>query len=174
MILNESDSSAKAEVQLATFSEKPSPLIQPVLTKKTSKSFYINLYQHYQIKGQGPIFVFMLIGIVLLVAGFGYLTQLLVSELGAGSKTLLLFVVAISITLLGVYLAKLALAFIGCGLVKLSLVDAANALLWQKVALSLGLCKPYTEFKCNGFDPENFNQAPPSMTVDYVNVWTKN
>lgn len=66
----------------------------------------LNLYQHYQAKGQGPIFVFMLIGIALLVGGFGYLAQLLVGELGAGSKSLLLFVVAIGITLGGAYLAK--------------------------------------------------------------------
>ena len=66
----------------------------------------LNIYQHYQAKGQGPIFVFMLIGIALLVGGFGYLTQLLVGELGAGSKSLLLFVVAIGITLGGAYLAK--------------------------------------------------------------------
>ncbi len=55
----------------------------------------------------------------------------------------------------------------------------------MQVALSLGLRKPYTEFKCNGFVPldpvenianfdgEKFNQNPPSMTVDYVRVWTK-
>jgi len=66
----------------------------------------LNLYQHYQGKGQGPIFVFMLIGIALLVGGFGYLAQLLVGELGAGSKSLLLFVVAIGTTLGGAYLAK--------------------------------------------------------------------
>jgi hypothetical protein len=66
----------------------------------------LNLYQHYQAKGQGPIFVFMLIGIALLVGGFGYLAQLLVGELDAGSKSLLLFVVAIGVTLGGVYLAK--------------------------------------------------------------------
>lgn len=54
----------------------------------------------------------------------------------------------------------------------------------MQVALSLGLRKPYTEFKCNGFipinpigniegfTPEKFNQSPPSMTVDYVRVWT--
>ncbi|WP_158970141.1 DUF2339 domain-containing protein [Paraglaciecola sp. L3A3] len=66
----------------------------------------INLYKHYQAKNQAPIFVFMLIGIVLLVAGFGYLTQLLVAELGAGSKTLLLFIVALATTLFGAYFAK--------------------------------------------------------------------
>jgi hypothetical protein len=78
-------------------------LLSP-LAKFTSPA--INLYQHYQAKGQGPIFVFMLIGIALLVGGFGYLAQLLVGELGAGSKSLLLFVVAIGITLGGAYLAK--------------------------------------------------------------------
>ena len=66
----------------------------------------LNIYQHYQAKGQGPIFVFMLIGIALLLGGFGYLTQLLVGELGAGSKSLLLFVVAVGITLGGAYLTK--------------------------------------------------------------------
>jgi hypothetical protein len=78
-------------------------LLSP-LTKFTTPA--INLYQHYQAKGQGPIFVFMLIGIALLVGGFGYLAQLLVGELGAGSKSLLLFLVAIVITLGGAYLAK--------------------------------------------------------------------
>lgn len=63
-------------------------------------------YQHYQNKGQGPIFLFMLVGTALLVGGFGYLAQLLVGELGAGSKTLLLFVVSISVTVGGHFLAK--------------------------------------------------------------------
>lgn len=55
----------------------------------------------------------------------------------------------------------------------------------MKVALSLGLRKPYTEFVCNGFKPidptqnvENFDAAtfnanPPIMTVDYIRVWTQ-
>lgn len=63
-------------------------------------------YQHYQNKGQGPIFLFMLVGIALVVGGFAYLTQLLVGELGAGSKSLLLFMVSISVTLGGDFLAK--------------------------------------------------------------------
>lgn len=78
-------------------------LLSPI-TKFVSPLFH--LYKHYQAKGQGPIFVFMLIGIALLVGGFGYLAQLLVGELGAGSKSLLLFIIAIAITLGGVYLAK--------------------------------------------------------------------
>ena len=44
-------------------------LLSPI-AKFTAPLF--NLYQHYQAKGQGPIFVFMLIGIALLVGGFGY------------------------------------------------------------------------------------------------------
>ena len=55
----------------------------------------------------------------------------------------------------------------------------------MKVALSLGLRKPYTEFVCNGFKPidpiqaiENFdattfNANPPTMSVDYIRVWTQ-
>jgi hypothetical protein len=78
-------------------------LLSP-LTKFASP--LLNLYQHYQTKGQGPIFVFMLIGIALLVTGFSYLAQLLVGELGAGNKSLLLFLVAIGITISGLYLAK--------------------------------------------------------------------
>lgn len=66
----------------------------------------VHLYQHYQAKGQGPIFVFILIGIALLVGGFGYLAQLLISELGAGSKTLMLFLVAVAVMVGGVLLAK--------------------------------------------------------------------
>jgi hypothetical protein len=37
------------------------------------------------------------------------------------------------------FVAKLALGFIFIGLLKLSLIDAANALLWQKVALMIGI-----------------------------------
>ncbi|KXI27633.1 DUF2339 domain-containing protein [Paraglaciecola hydrolytica] len=66
----------------------------------------INWYQHCQTKGQGPIFIFMLVGIALLVCGFAYLTQLLVGELGAGSKSLLLFIVSISVTYGGHKLAR--------------------------------------------------------------------
>jgi hypothetical protein len=66
----------------------------------------LKLYQHYQSKGQGPIFLFMLVGIALLVGGFGYLAQLLVGELGAGSKTLLLFVVSVGVTVGGDFLAR--------------------------------------------------------------------
>jgi hypothetical protein len=65
----------------------------------------VNWYQHYQEKGQGPIFIFMLVGITLLVCGFAYLAQLLVGELGAGSKSLLLFLVSLCVTFAGHRLA---------------------------------------------------------------------
>ncbi|MFT6805875.1 MAG: hypothetical protein ACJAWT_001281 [Glaciecola sp.] len=66
----------------------------------------LNLYQHYQARDQGPIFVFILIGIALLIGGIDYLAQLLIGELGVSSKSLLLFVIAIGVTLGGAYLAK--------------------------------------------------------------------
>lgn len=83
----------------------------------------LSTYNRYQAKGQGPIFLFIIIGITLMVFGFGYLAQLLVSELGAQSKTLALFVVAIGITGAGVKLTTLqkyeqfGSSIIGLGLV---------------------------------------------------------
>jgi hypothetical protein len=92
---------------VASFLKEASSHVFNLLSPMTKfASPFLNLYQHYQDKGQGPIFVFILIGIALLVGGFGYLAQLLVGELGAGSKSLLLFVVAIGVTLGGAYLAK--------------------------------------------------------------------
>ena len=79
------------------------PLLSPFINLLAP---LVKLYQHYQHKGQGPIFLFMLIGIALLVGGFAYLAQLLVGELGAGSKTLMLFVVSIGVTMGGHVLAK--------------------------------------------------------------------
>ncbi|MBU2878958.1 MULTISPECIES: family 16 glycosylhydrolase [Aliiglaciecola] len=68
-------------------------------------------------------------------------------------------------------------------------VGRSKNMFWKQrpmqVALSLGLRKPFTEFKCNGFVPldptqhiqdfdgEEFNQDPPTMTVDYVRTWIK-
>ncbi|MGJ8678922.1 DUF2339 domain-containing protein [Paraglaciecola sp.] len=125
---NYSQQELKPEVQLATFiqtdkQEKAKPESKPSFARTLLKEFSqhlinlsspltkfispaVSLYQHYQAKGQGPIFVFMLIGITLLVAGFGYLAQLLVGELGAGSKSLLLFIIAIGVTYGGVLLAN--------------------------------------------------------------------
>jgi hypothetical protein len=103
---SKTDSIAKPSF-IASLTKETSGIALSLLSPITKfASPLINLYQHYQSKGQGPIFVFMLIGIALLVGGFGYLAQLLVGELGAGSKSLLLFVVAIGVTLGGAYLAK--------------------------------------------------------------------
>ncbi len=83
----------------------------------------LTTYKKYQTRGQGPIFLFIIIGITLMVFGFGYLTQLLVSELGAQSKTLALFVVAMAITFAGIKLnggrkyADFGSSIIGLGLV---------------------------------------------------------
>lgn len=65
------------------------------------------IFQHYKDKGQGPIFLFTLIGIALLVGGFAYLAQLLIGELGAGSKTLLLFVLSTGVIAGSIRLTKL-------------------------------------------------------------------
>lgn len=83
----------------------------------------INLYTHFSRKGQTPLFLFVVIGITLLVAGFGYLVQLMVGELGAASKTLLLLVVAAATSIAGVKLSstknfqELASSIIGLGIV---------------------------------------------------------
>jgi len=82
-----------------------------------------SLYQHYQSKGQGPIFVFSLVGIALLVGGFGYLTQLLVGKLGAGSRSLLLLFVSNGVVFGGHKLAsKNRLADLGSATIGLGLL----------------------------------------------------
>jgi hypothetical protein len=78
--------------------------LQPVLSVFSP---IFKIYQHYKDKGQAPIFLFTLIGIALLVGGFAYLAQLLIGGMGAGSKTLLLFVVSTGVIAGSVKLTKL-------------------------------------------------------------------
>jgi hypothetical protein len=48
------------------------------------------IYQSYQERGMLGIFILTIVGISLTLAGFGYLMQLLIDQLGAGSKSLLM------------------------------------------------------------------------------------
>ena len=62
------------------------------------------IYQSYQERGMLGIFVLTIVGICLTLAGFGYLMQLLIDQLGAGSKSLLMSIAAISVMGLGIAL----------------------------------------------------------------------
>ncbi|PKG81053.1 hypothetical protein CXF85_20035 [Colwellia sp. 75C3] len=59
-------------------------------------------YQSYKAKGMLGIFTLTMVGIGLTLAGFGYLMQLLIDQLGAGSKSLLMCFAAILVMGLGI------------------------------------------------------------------------
>lgn len=60
------------------------------------------IYQSYKARGMLGIFILTIVGIGLTLAGFGYLMQLLIDQLGAGSKSLLMCLVAILVMALGI------------------------------------------------------------------------
>ncbi|MEI6894045.1 MAG: DUF2339 domain-containing protein [Colwellia sp.] len=62
------------------------------------------IYQSYKERGMLGIFILTIVGIGLTLAGFGYLMQLLIDQLGAGSKSLLIGTAAILVMGLGIAL----------------------------------------------------------------------
>ncbi|PVZ66285.1 DUF2339 domain-containing protein [Pelagibaculum spongiae] len=64
------------------------------------------IYQSYKDRGMLGIFILTLAGIGLTLAGFGYLMQLLIDQLGAGAKSLLIFAGALSVIGIGIVLKK--------------------------------------------------------------------
>jgi hypothetical protein len=62
------------------------------------------VYQSYKERGMLGIFILTIVGIGLTLAGFGYLMQLLIDQLGAGSKSLLMGTAAIFVMGLGIVL----------------------------------------------------------------------
>jgi len=61
-------------------------------------------YQSYKDRGMLGIFILTLVGIGLTLAGFGYLMQLLIDQLAAGAKSLLMCIAAILVMGLGIVL----------------------------------------------------------------------
>ncbi len=61
-----------------------------------------NIYQSYKERGMLGIFILTIVGIGLTLAGFGYLMQLLIDQLGAGSKSLLMASAAVGVMGLGI------------------------------------------------------------------------
>jgi hypothetical protein len=80
------------------------------------------IYESYKAKGMLGIFILTIVGISLTLAGFGYLMQLLIDQLGAGSKSLLMCIAAISVIGLGIVLkaktrfAEFATAIVSLGI----------------------------------------------------------
>ena len=60
------------------------------------------VYQSYKARGMLGIFILTMVGIGLTLAGFGYLMQLLIDQLGAGYKSLLMCIAAILVMGLGI------------------------------------------------------------------------
>lgn len=85
----------------------------------------VKIYESYKARGMLGIFLLTVAGAALVLAGFGYLMQLLIAEIGAGSKSLLMSATAISVIGGGVLLK-----------VKTTFSEFASAI----VALGLLLC----------------------------------
>ena len=62
----------------------------------------ITVYHSYKERGMLGIFSLTLVGIALTLAGFGYLMQLLIDQLGVGLKVLLMSIAAVSVIGLGI------------------------------------------------------------------------
>ncbi len=60
------------------------------------------IYQSYKERGMLGIFILTIVGIGLTLSGFGYLMQLLIDQLGAGSKSLLMCFAAIFVMGVGI------------------------------------------------------------------------
>jgi len=84
------------------------PSFVTVILQAISSSFFdwaspvTQLYQSYKDRGMLGIFVLTLVGIGLTLAGFGYLMQLLIDQLGTGYKSLLMCIAAILVMGLGI------------------------------------------------------------------------
>jgi len=98
---------SKNEWQASTPSE---PSIIIIFFQAILSSFFdwfspvTKIYQSYKERGMLGIFILTIVGIGLTLAGFGYLMQLLIDQLGAGSKSLLMGSGAIFVMGLGIAL----------------------------------------------------------------------
>jgi len=66
----------------------------------------VNIYKSYQRRGMLGIFILTILGIGLTLAGFGYLMQLLIDQLGSGAKSLLMLGAALGVIGLGITIKK--------------------------------------------------------------------
>jgi len=66
----------------------------------------VNIYKSYQRRGMIGIFILTILGIGLTLAGFGYLMQLLIDQLGSGAKSLLMLGAALGVMALGIAIKK--------------------------------------------------------------------
>ena len=80
-------------------------LLQSLLPLANLFTPLLNQYRRFQSKGQGPLFIFIVLGTVLLVAGFGYLAKLVVSDINAATKVSFLMILALAIIVAGVRLS---------------------------------------------------------------------
>ncbi len=65
-----------------------------------------NIYRSYQQRGMLGIFILTVLGIVLTLSGFGYLMQLVIDQMGAGTKSLLMASAAAGVIAIGIGLKR--------------------------------------------------------------------
>ncbi len=106
-----SDKKVKLTPQTDTFTSKSLNIFIQTLLQNLFAWFFDGfspirkIYQSYQARGMLGILVLTILGIALTLAGFGYLMQLLIDQLGAGSKSLLMAGAAIFVIVLGIVLS---------------------------------------------------------------------
>ena len=120
-----------------------------------------NIYESYKARGMLGIFFLTIAGAGLVLAGFGYLMQLLIDEIGAGSKSLLMTVTAIGVIGGGIALK-----------VKTKFGEFASAI----VALGLLLCFSTIYFVGSVYElipglPVLLLYASAALACHYLALW---
>jgi len=109
---------------------KEPPFIEVVLKAFISMMFdwlkpVVTIYESYKSRGMVGILMLTIAGIGLTLAGFGYLMQLLIDQMGSGAKSLLIAGVALGVMALGIGIKKktdfheFATAIVGLGILLL-------------------------------------------------------
>jgi len=168
-----SEKTAHTDIHLDTVQAQPQPpepstpsFVDVFFTQIMSLIFewfspVVGIYESYKARGMLGIFFLTLAGAGLVLAGFGYLMQLLIDEMGAGSKSLLMSATAVGVIGGGIVLQ-----------IKSKYSEFASAI----VALGLLLCFSTIYFVGSVYElipglPVLLLYAGTALTCHYLALW---